>query len=362
MPDYRVALIHNIMTPYRTVLFDTLASHPAIDLHVYYCAESHENRNWSTPDPAHEFTILRGLSIDIGRVHYHANPTVISSLLRGSFDAIVVGGSTNLTMQLGYVASKLTSTGTVLWTERFRETTNPLGKPLIPLLRIMARRADSLLVPTAQAREFQHRRGVEDSRLFVAPNVVDNDVYWSNDRTDEIVKLLFIGQLIDRKGIPYLLDAYAGLKQEDVSLTLVGDGPERERYERDVAARGLDVSFRGWVSEEEKRRCLADADCFVLPSVEDLAPLVLNEAMAAGLPVVTTDGVGNAPEMVTDGENGYIVPACNANALSLAIKRIIDMADDLPQMGTLSSRIAAERFSPAYTAEQFVAAIRNTLI
>jgi glycosyltransferase involved in cell wall biosynthesis len=115
------------------------------------------------------------------------------------------------------------------------------------------------------------------------------------------------------------------------------------------------------VSKEEKRQYLAEADCFVLPSIEDPAPLVLNEAMASSLPIVTTMGVGNAPEMVTNGGNGYIVPAGDADALATALTKILNNKNELTRMGTRSCRIIAERFCPAYTADQFVAAIKTTL-
>jgi glycosyltransferase involved in cell wall biosynthesis len=195
----------------------------------------------------------------------------------------------------------------------------------------------------------------------VAPNVVDNNAYWTDYTSDGNITLLFIGQLIDRKGIPELLDAYEQLNRTDVSLTLVGEGPGGDRYRQEVATRDLDVSFTGWVSEEEKRQYLSEADCFVLPSIEDLAPLVLNEAMAAGLPIVTTEGVGNASEMVTNGGNGYIVPAGDADALATALTKILSDKNKLTRMGSRSCRVIAEHFSPAYTADQFVAAISAAL-
>jgi len=361
MPVYRVAVVHNILTPYRTVLFDALDSHPEIDLHVYYCAESHQNRNWSVPEPEHDYTILSGLDLGVSGSHFHVNPSITHHLLRRDLDAVIIGGSTNFTMQLSYVVSKISSFKTILWTERIQGPSHPAGKFLAPVLKAIARRADCLVVPTVQACEFQQARGISRDRIVIGPNVVDNDVYWSNTKQRNGVTFLFIGQMIERKGVEYLIDAYAQVSEEDIDLTIVGDGPDRKHFEKVARSKDLDIPFTGWVSEQQKRELLADAGCFVLPSIEDLAPLVLNEAMAASLPVITTEGVGNAPEMITNGENGYIVPTQDSTALANAMTDIMNSSNNLEKMGERSRRIVEERFSPAYTASQIVKSVRIAL-
>ncbi len=358
----RVAIVHNIFTPYRAVLFDAIDAHIDIDLHVYYCARSHENRNWTIPaNTGHDYTVLPGLRIDRGGFRYHINPTIVAELLRGRYDVTIVGGATNFTMQLAYVVSQLGLDGTILWTERIRQPQGKFGKLAWPLLGRLARHADSLIVPTARARRFQSQRNIPNDRIHVAPNVVDNDAYWANKKQSEKATLLFIGQLIDRKGIPYLLDALESLERDDVETVLVGDGPKRAEYERRVLEEGLEVTFTGWISEDEKRQRLSNADCFVLPSVEDLAPLVVNEAMAAGLPVLTTDGVGNAADMIIEDCNGWVVPAKNGSALAEELRRVIENKDELRKMGERSRRIVAERFSPEFAANRFSEAIESAL-
>lgn len=362
MEPIRTALIHNIVTPYRTVFFDALSDHDAVDLHVFYCAESHQNRNWPIPDQlGHKHTYLKGLMIERSDVPFHVNPGVVTKLVQSDFDVTVVGGTTNLTMQLGFLASKANCDGTVLWTERIRPPVNFMGKLVWPLLRTFANRADSLIVPTSTAQRFQEAQGVQPQQIFIAPNIVDNSKYYSNDDDSGPVRLLFVGQLIERKGISYLIDAYETIDDTSVELVIVGDGLKRDDYERQMRRRKLDVTFTGWVSEERKREAFANADLFVLPSLEDLAPLVLNEALASGLPILTTEGVGNAPDMIIEGGNGYVVPTADADALAECLSDLLSDPGELRRMGERSQRISDERFSPAMAADRFVDAIRASV-
>ncbi|WP_123539421.1 glycosyltransferase family 4 protein [Halosimplex salinum] len=362
MGSIKTALVHNIVTPYRTVLFDALAAHEMIDLHVFYCGKSHEKRNWNISDTGtHDHSFLPGVALDRGDLHYHINPTVVTELMSSEFDSAIIAGSTNFTMQLGFAASKANLDGTILWTERIRPTENIVGKVVNPITRSIAKYADSIVVPTSLSRQFQESRGIDRNQVFVAPNVVDNTNYYRNRTERGKIRVLFIGQLIERKGVPYLLEAFDELEHRETELVIVGDGPKREAFEQSAREKGIDVVFTGWVSEERKRKELADADLFVLPSLEDLAPLVLNEAMASGLPVLTTEGVGNAADMIIEGGNGEIVPTEDTPALSRELSKLLSDREELNRMGDRSQRILDERFSPESSANQFATAIEAAL-
>lgn len=362
MTTIRVAIIHNIMTPYRTVLFDAIADHPDINLHVFYCSKSYENRNWEIADSiAHKHSILLGPSVETNVFKYHVNPTIITKLVSDRFDVAIIGGGTHFTMQLGYLVSKYNLNGTILWTERISPPEYPFGKLINPIIKQMSTRADSLIIPTSKARKYQIEQGISEDKIFTAPNVVDSASYYRNKTNRDQLKILFVGQLIERKGVDYLLDAYSQLDQSNIELTIVGDGPKEVEYKRKAETTSLNVTFTGWVSENEKRRLFADADLFVLPSIKDLAPLVLNEALASGLPIITTDAVGNAPDMIIDGGNGNIVPAGDSSALADALINILDDHDELVRMGDRSERIMEELFLPASVADRFADAVKYSI-
>lgn len=138
-------------------------------------------------------------------------------------------------------------------------------------------------------------------------------------------RLLFVGRLAAVKGVPVLLEALAKARGggTGASLTLIGDGPEREELQAQAAALGLTgaVTFAGYKSQDEVAQALGQADMLVLPSFAEGVPVVLMEAMAAGLPVIATR-VGGVGELVEDGLTGLTVPPGDAAALARAIETL----------------------------------------
>jgi glycosyltransferase involved in cell wall biosynthesis len=140
-----------------------------------------------------------------------------------------------------------------------------------------------------------------------------------------LVKILFLGAVGRRKGVYPLIEAFAKARAVlpcPVSLQIGGDGEIAQC--RALAERlqvASNVEFLGWVGAAERDTLLKDADIFVLPSLNEGLPMSLLEAMAAGLPVISTR-VGGIPDLVTDGENGLLVDAGDVDALADAIVRM----------------------------------------
>ena len=150
-------------------------------------------------------------------------------------------------------------------------------------------------------------------------------------------RLVSVGQLQPAKGFPVLLDAVAALARggRDVALTLVGGGAGRAALEEQATRLGIGarVTFTGPLNQDDVRRVLREADCFVLASFAEGIPVVLMEAMAAGVPCVATRITG-IPELIEDGVSGLLVTPSDEDALAAAVTRL---ADDLE----LRRRIAA---------------------
>src|SRR6056297_2561368 len=136
--------------------------------------------------------------------------------------------------------------------------------------------------------------------------------------------LLFVGRLASVKGVPVLLEALQGLIAEypDLRLTLVGDGPERAALEARAQGLGEHVNFVGYKSQDEVAALLREATLLVLPSFAEGLPVVLLEALAARVPVVTTRIAGVA-ELVENGESGLLVPPGDVVALRAALSRVL---------------------------------------
>lgn len=160
--------------------------------------------------------------------------------------------------------------------------------------------------------------------------------------------ILAVGQCIPRKGFDLLLKGARELPK-DTAICIVGGEPTEE-YLRLREELGLDqVFFPGFQKKENLQNYYRAADLFVLPTREDIWGLVINEAMAYGLPVITTDRCVAGLELVEDGINGYIVPAEDEKALTEAIEKALQ--GDLEKMGGAS----LEKIRP-YTIENMAKA------
>lgn len=161
-------------------------------------------------------------------------------------------------------------------------------------------------------------------------------------------EVLFVGRLAGVKGVPLLLRAVADLteKHPDLRLTLIGDGPDRAALEALCKQLGLQdrVTFLGYQSQDAVAKALSQADVFALPSFAEGVPVVLMEAMAAQVPVVTTR-IAGVPELVTDGESGMLVPPGDAPALTQALDSLISDSDMRRAMGAAGRAKVAQDFN-----------------
>lgn len=162
------------------------------------------------------------------------------------------------------------------------------------------------------------------SRFHVVRCGIDPDRFETVDRSGaaEEIEVLCVGQLVPRKGQRVLLDAVAALRDRgvDVGVILAADGPSRVSLESAVDGLGIRdrVRFTGNVSQDDIGVLYARADIFCLPSFAEGLPVVLMEAMATGLPVVTTP-IAGIPELVVHAESGLLVPPGRSDLLADAL-------------------------------------------
>jgi glycosyltransferase involved in cell wall biosynthesis len=157
-------------------------------------------------------------------------------------------------------------------------------------------------------------------------------------------KLIFITvtQLIPRKGIINLLKAWNELLQEiqeKISLIVIGNGPQKNYIEEFVKQNKIpNMHLLGQKPYEEVIQYYHSSDIFILPTLEDLFSLVVMEAMACGLPVLTTIYNG-ARELIREGENGYIFDSANIEDIKKVLVKVYKNRDKLKKMGSVSLEI-----------------------
>ncbi len=204
------------------------------------------------------------------------------------------------------------------------------------------------------------------SRFFpgdytVVPNGVDADWYAEpvppfDAFNDGKLNILYLGRMEKRKGLKYLLAAFSRLKWDypNIRLIVVGPGnPGKECY-RLMAERNLqDVVFVGHVSDDAKRRYFRTADIFCAPATgKESFGIVLCEAMASGIPIVASN-IDGFNSVLTDGQEGFMVPPKNEEALALALEKLVKDADLRRQMGQMGMK-TVQKYRWSRVAEQVV--------
>ena len=188
------------------------------------------------------------------------------------------------------------------------------------------------------AREFVRHYFPGDYRVI--PNGIDVSRFQNQppypELRDGMVNLLFVGRLEYRKGLGYLLRAFAQLKPQypKLRLIIVGDGPLRRWYGNFLARKQLDdVVMAGYVSAEELPRYYASCDIFCSPATGDESfGIVLLEAMASGKPIVATS-IDGFREVVTHGREGLLVERKSRRQLEYALQTLINNAALRQEMG-----------------------------
>jgi glycosyltransferase involved in cell wall biosynthesis len=175
------------------------------------------------------------------------------------------------------------------------------------------------------------------------------------------VRIVAVGRLSHEKGHPVLIRAFARLRARglDVQLTLIGDGPFRDRLTELARSLGVDdaLSFEGAVGQDDLPAHLQRADVFCQPSFAEGIPVVLMEAMASGLPVVSS-AVAGIPELVEHGSTGLLVPPGRADLLADALAALVEDPARRREMGRAGRAVVEHSFDIGQVAQQIAERFR----
>lgn len=236
------------------------------------------------------------------------------------------------------------------------------------LRRVLLPFADAVLVNGTSAMRYVRRFGVADRKIFVVPQASDHRLFFRlplGKSSDEVRHLTYVGRLIELKGLlPFLsvLSRWCGAHTNDrVQFSLVGDGPERGSLQTAVLPPNLELRFLGNVAYEDLPGLYARAGILVFPTLGDEWGIVVNEAMAAGLPVLGSVYSQAVDELVEDGVTGWTFQPNQADEIYAALDRALTASEDeLRQMG-MAARRAVEHLTPEFVADGIMDAIHFTL-
>ncbi len=345
----KVVLLSEMLQPYRVPVFNALAERDDLEFHVLLLSIIEANREWDVPFSRcrFEYTVLPSRDIYIHSLDWglHFNKGVTENLDRLNPDVIVGTGYSSPTLWIAQHWAKKHKRGYVLWsgsTEASSRLQNPLMKAM---KRLFIRRCDAFLTYGSEATRTIANLGASPDRIVTGCNTVDIDDFariteaarnstdfpaWRQKFPQRII--LFVGQMIERKGVADLLAAFRRVQTPDAGLILVGNGPLLEEYKNQT--RDLkNVFWEGYVQSSEMGPYLAAADVLVMPSLIEVWGLVVNEAMAAGVPVIATTCSGSTRDLIEDGKNGYGFTAGDVNQLSGLLESVIKEPSRWESMG-----------------------------
>lgn len=168
-------------------------------------------------------------------------------------------------------------------------------------------------------------------------------------------ELLFVGNLLERKGVKDLLRAFAmpAITARDIHLTMAGGGPV-DAYRTMAADLGLAdrVTFKGWLSQDDARALMVNSDALILPAYDEGLPLVILEALASRTPVICTP-VGSIPEVLQDGQTALFVAPGDETGIANAITSLVDQ----PQVRTELVEAGKALYERLFTMEAFAASV-----
>ncbi len=335
----RIAVVINFVTPYTRPLFERLAEYDDHELLVVTETPMERDRRWGveTELPC-EHVSLDSWTLDLARLavgsgfkqrfdtYVYMPRRPLAPLRRFSPDVVVAvgGGVWSSPANIAALAARRRQGWAFVpwWNTFARESPTWPRRAAEPWVRFFMRSSDAWLAGGTRHARDVIRLGADPDRTVITPLTAlapTEVVQRRGTNAPGLTRYLFVGRLIESKGLDVLLDAFGRLDAGE--LWIAGDGPLRALVES-AAVRNPRIRFLGYVEGDALADVYRQADALVVPSIYEPWGLVVHEGLAYGLPVITTDQVGAADDLIESGTNGYIVPAGSSESLAGAMRTV----------------------------------------
>ena len=375
----RILILTEIIAPYRIPIFNALAARQEIELHVVFLSESDTSlRQWKVylEEIQFSYQVLQSFRRRIAGFHVLITRGVSGALDRANPEVIVAGGYNYVAMWEAKRWARLRGIPFLLWSESNSQDSRRNLWPVEFAKRKFIDDCQGFVVPGRSAAEYLAGLGAGKEKIFVAPNAVDVQRFAKGGEQTPRNRaqmdqsglppqyFLYVGRFVRSKGIYDLLKAYSDLPEDvrqTAGLVFVGDGKERsELMRRSREIRTGCVIFPGFVQRDELPAYYANANALVFPTHSDPWGLVVNEAMACGIPVIATDVAGCTADLVCDGMNGYVVRARHPGQLTQAMLKLVNDPPLRRRMGQAAMN-KTQSFTPQAWADGMTRALMNCL-
>lgn len=370
--SYRLAIVETHPIQYKAPWFRRLAAQPGLEIEVFFAMVPDAVQQgegfgvsftWDLPfREGYPSRVLRNVSRHPSVVRFNGcdTPELYGLIRDGNWDAVLVNGWVVKTCMQALLACRLARVPCIVRGESNAMRPRAMWKKWIH--RALLSQYARVLYIGKSNHEFYRSNGVSESRLFFGPYGVDNE-YFMREATrlrpcrvslrqrwgipESAFCVLFSGKLIEKK---HPMDLLRGLKSvvmeqgaRAVHVLMAGDGELRVKCEGYVREQRLPVTFAGFLNQQGMPQAYAVADCLVLPSDHgETWGLVVNEAMASGLPVILSDRVGCHPDLVQPGVTGFVFPFGQIEILAAIIRELMRRNDGGDSMGRAAQARVAD--------------------
>ncbi len=365
----RVMYLTNIPAPYRVAFCDVLGTQ--CDLTVVFESVNEKNRRWEIQSGRNfKSVFLKGVSI---ATEFHFNPGIVSHIKKFKYDVVIISGYSSPTdmMALRYLKHKkipyiFSADG------GFKK---PMGNPLIyDIKKYFIGNANLYMSSGVMCDEYFMSYGVHEDniRRYHCSSIVSNDLEVPlslSARVNTIKKryglkdkvVISVGQFIPRKGFDILLDIWGYVKSKNVSLLIVGGGPDRLQYEKTIKERNLkNVVIVDFIPKAKLFELYHISDVFAFPTRYDIWGHTLGEAMACGLPVISSPNAAAAHDLINDGGNGYVESLTKPVSWARKIEEIIFDKELNKAFSKESKRIMMD-YTIEQMADDYMKAVREIM-
>lgn len=371
----QVALFTNFLPPYRIPMLEALEKR--LDgLQIFVSVGMEPNRAWPVDWGRLSVTVQRCMTLH--QTWRHPNGFSERIFVQLPYDTlwllfrrrpkVVVSGELGLRTILAALYRRcMPGSRLLIWATLSEYTEQGRGRLREMLRRWLVHQADAFLVNGESGARYLRRLGVADERLNRLPQTTEVSAYRHLERPSkgDVRRLLYVGQLVERKGLGAF---FAALQQwserhpgKELEVSLAGNGPLREALETASLPPGIRCRFLGNVPFQEVPGLYAQADVLVFPTLADEWGLVVNEAMAAGLPVLGSLYSQAVEELVEDGRNGWTFRPDQPSEILAALERALSVPnDEVERMGQAARERVAD-LTPERMAERIARAIAQVL-
>ncbi|MEC0106654.1 glycosyltransferase family 4 protein [Paenibacillus taichungensis] len=317
----RTLLITNQIAPYRIPVYNKINQSESIDFTVWFLQEKESNREWNIDYSEMEFAHeqMRGFHIFLQKLDMgiHLNPGLFWRLIRFNPDVVMTTGYEAPGYWTGMLYAKIFRKRFVVWYGSTLHSSRVQNKLFNSIRKFFFGRADAFVSYGTESAKCMEHYGVDPEKIVIGYNTVDVKYYRQHykesrkaSRQNEArIQFLYIGQLIERKGLLHVLQALSKLETRNWEFKIVGSGSDEAILRKKVEEYGLSdrVLFEGYKQKEQLGTYLAQADCLIFPSLIEVWGLVVNEALATNTFVLASKYAGATKDIIADKQNGLVI-------------------------------------------------------